>query len=85
MDNEKYRRETIESAKKVAGKKHEVSDYDSNDELDKGIAITHEQASDNYTEGTIDGKIDVVDNNGELKTHNGKALGDQSDLNNKDS
>ena len=73
MDNNN-KKEIIENAKKVAGKMYSVSDYESKEELDKGIAITHEQVSDNYMEGTIDGKIDRVNRDGELETHDGKSL-----------
>ncbi|WP_117160831.1 YozQ family protein [Paraliobacillus sp. X-1268] len=66
--------ESIENAKKVAGKVYDVSDYKSNDPTDKGIAITHEQVSDDYMEGTIDAKIDKVNNDGVLKSHKGKEI-----------
>ncbi|GGD02153.1 hypothetical protein GCM10007216_36080 [Thalassobacillus devorans] len=39
-----------------------------------GAAITHEQVSDTMTEGTIDGQIDQVDENGKLISHDGEAL-----------
>lgn len=71
---DKYRQKTIESAKKVAGKMYDVSDYESNEQLEKGTAITHEQATDDYTEGTIDGKVDKLDNNDELISHDGKSI-----------
>ncbi|WP_099157151.1 YozQ family protein [Virgibacillus ndiopensis] len=74
MGNDQNDKETIENANKVAGKMYDVSYYDSKNQLDKGIAITHEQVSDDYMEGTIDGKIDEVDSNDELKTHDGKNI-----------
>ncbi|WP_409253977.1 YozQ family protein [Bacillus sp. SCS-153A] len=46
---------------KLAGRTYEAADYNKNDELSQGLAMTHEQASDSLTEGTIDGKIDKVD------------------------
>ncbi|MCZ0701602.1 hypothetical protein J2T56_000192 [Natronobacillus azotifigens] len=39
-------------------------------EIDDGIAITHEQISDTFMEGTIDGQIDSVNKDGSLKSHN---------------
>lgn len=74
MGNDSNQKATIEHAKKVAGKMYDVSDYKSKEALDKGIAITHEQVSDNYTEGNIDGKIDALTSKDELKTHDGKAI-----------
>ncbi|OCA82012.1 YozQ family protein [Pseudobacillus wudalianchiensis] len=44
-----------------AGKTFEFNHYQSSDETEKGFAITHEQATDTYTEGTIDGNIDRLD------------------------
>lgn len=46
---------------KVAEKSYEPADYSSTDEIDKGLAITHEQVSDTYMEGTIDGEIDNLE------------------------
>ncbi|SET25520.1 Protein of unknown function [Oceanobacillus limi] len=68
------KRETIENAKKVADKTYNVSDYQSNQELDQGMAVTHEQASDTYTEGTVDGKIDQVEEQSKLKSHDGEDI-----------
>ncbi|WP_456271295.1 YozQ family protein [Bacillus sp. AK031] len=42
----------------LAGRTYESNDYKRKDELSQGLAITHEQASDSLTEGTIDGKIE---------------------------
>ncbi|WP_158290492.1 YozQ family protein [Halobacillus salinus] len=44
---------------------------------DKGQRITEEQASDSYMEGTIDGKIDQVGEDGELISHDGEELSRQ--------
>ncbi|WP_328701002.1 YozQ family protein [Aquibacillus kalidii] len=71
---DKKRKEMMENADKVAEKMYDPSDYQSNSERDKGFAITHEQATDNYTEGTIDGKIDDVDSNGQLKSSKGREI-----------
>ncbi|MGJ9459189.1 YozQ family protein [Oceanobacillus sp. CF4.6] len=43
-----------EKAKTVADKTYQYSDYYSNDQLSKGVAVSHEQVSDTYMEGTID-------------------------------
>lgn len=44
--------------KDVAGKQYDPSFYENANEVEAGLATTHEQASDTYTEGTIDGNID---------------------------
>lgn len=44
----------------VAAKTFEPSDYKNNNELEAGLAVTHEQVSDTLTEGTVDGEIDNV-------------------------
>ena len=58
-NNEEIQKENL----KVAGKVYNPSDYKSNSVVSNGIAITHEQASDTWTEGTIEATID--DLNGE--------------------
>lgn len=65
---------TNNKSEKIAEKSYEPADYGSNDETDKGLAMTHEQVSDAYMEGTIDGSIDQVDENGELKSHDGEKI-----------
>lgn len=45
----------------VAENSFDPSDYSSSQEVDQGLAITHEQVSDTLTEGTIDGKIDNLE------------------------
>jgi len=47
-----------QSQENIAGKYYEPHYYNSNSEVESGIATTHEQASDTLVEGTIDGKID---------------------------
>ncbi|TCT20321.1 uncharacterized protein DUF4025 [Melghiribacillus thermohalophilus] len=42
----------------LAEKNYDPEDYNRKDEMSRGLAITHEQASDTLTEGTIDGKIE---------------------------
>lgn len=61
------------NAEKVAEKNYEVEDYQSNDETASGLAVTHEQVSDAYTEGTIDARIDNVDENGKV-SGNGEEI-----------
>ncbi|MGJ9381934.1 YozQ family protein [Salipaludibacillus sp. CF4.18] len=63
-----------ENSDKVAEKSYEPEDYNRTDELSKGMTITHEQVSDTFTEGTVDGKIDDVEEDGSLKSHNGEAI-----------
>lgn len=43
----------------------------------KGKSITHEQVMDAYMEGTSDGKIDSVNENGELMDHNGEEINEK--------
>ncbi|ADU31704.1 YozQ family protein [Evansella cellulosilytica] len=62
---------THEQIDKVAEKTYEVNQYNSKDETENGLAVTHEQVSDAYTEGTIDAKIDEVNENGQKTS--GKA------------
>ncbi|MED1202405.1 YozQ family protein [Heyndrickxia acidicola] len=60
MDNKKDKLDTS----KIAGRTFEKDDYNREDETSSGLATTHEQANDNYAEGTIDGKIEKE--NGEI-------------------
>ncbi|WP_010094637.1 YozQ family protein [Ornithinibacillus scapharcae] len=62
------------NSNEVAEKYYDVSGYQSNNQTEKGLAITHEQATDAYTEGTIEAKIDQLDEQGELKSHNGEDI-----------
>jgi len=41
----------------IAGRYFNPSDYDGNTQLEKGLAETHEQVSDDYFEGTIDQEL----------------------------
>lgn len=51
--------QTLEnSAGKVAEKTYQPSDYEKHSTISQGLAVTHEQASDDYMEGTNDGTID---------------------------
>ena len=52
----------VESSQ-IAGRQYEVEDYKRQDQLSSGLATTHEQASDDYMEGTIDAMFEKnVDN-----------------------
>ncbi|WP_445489438.1 YozQ family protein [Niallia sp. 03133] len=44
----------------VAGRIYSAKDYHKSDEVSKGFAQTHEQASDTMTVGTIDGVMENV-------------------------
>jgi hypothetical protein len=41
----------------VAENSYQPSDYQSSEEVEQGLAITHEQVSDAYMEGTVDAGI----------------------------
>lgn len=45
---------------KIANNYYTPDDYKKNDELSSALAVTHEQVSDAYTEGEINGVIDNV-------------------------
>ncbi|WP_026672504.1 YozQ family protein [Alkalihalobacterium bogoriense] len=49
---------TKKDSAEVATNSYDPKDYNSEKQVDKGLAITHEQVSDDYVEGTIDGEID---------------------------
>lgn len=66
-----------EKQSKVADKIYEAADYDHTDLIDQGTAITHEQVTDTFMEGTIDGEIDAVNSNGQLKSHSGEEINTQ--------
>lgn len=42
----------------TAGKYFDTIDYEGNTQLEKGLAETHEQVSDDYFEGTIDQNLE---------------------------
>ncbi|WP_082233447.1 YozQ family protein [Halobacillus massiliensis] len=50
----------------LGDRQYDPKDYSREDQMSKGLATTHEQAADTLTEGTIDGSIDQVDENGQL-------------------
>lgn len=41
----------------MAGKQFDVSYYEGETQMEKGLAETHEQVSDDYYEGTIDQQV----------------------------
>lgn len=47
----------------IAGKIYDTSDYQQTNNPSQGLAVTHEQASDSYNEGTID-QVEVNENDG---------------------
>ncbi|MFN7250109.1 MAG: YozQ family protein [Anaerobacillus sp.] len=55
------KRDENNSSNEIAEKSFDPSDYCSKNEVEKGLAITHEQVSDTYTEGTIEGEIDNIE------------------------
>lgn len=57
-----------------ADRTYQPSDYQKDDQFSQGLAITHEQATDTLTEGTIDGQIDQVDEEGKLVSYEGEKL-----------
>ncbi|MFC0270863.1 YozQ family protein [Metabacillus herbersteinensis] len=50
------KKEPLDSTQ-IAGRQYEVEDYKREDELSSGLAVTHEQVSDDYMAGTIDVKL----------------------------
>lgn len=52
MDNKKQNKST-----EIAGRTFDTSDYEKNDTLSSGLATTHEQVSDAYTEGEAGGEM----------------------------
>lgn len=44
----------------ISDKQYDPADYKKNDSLSQSFAVTHEQVSDTYTEGTVDGVIENV-------------------------
>lgn len=54
----KNNQDQFQASDEVAEKMYESSYYKSHSVTEKGLAITHEQVSDVYMEGTNDGKID---------------------------
>ncbi|MFX3623400.1 MAG: YozQ family protein [Ectobacillus sp.] len=49
-----------EQSGKLADKMYHAEDYNKQDQLSQAFSITHEQVSDCYAEGTIDGAMENV-------------------------
>jgi hypothetical protein len=52
---------------KLAGRYYQPEDYNGQDQLSSGLAITHEQASDTWTEGEIKATIDNTNDGQEIE------------------
>ncbi|GEL78574.1 hypothetical protein TMU01_28090 [Tenuibacillus multivorans] len=52
----KKKNQMNEDSRKIAEKDFEPSYYNEESQFEKGLAETHEQVSDDYSEGTIDRK-----------------------------
>ncbi|SEN57441.1 Protein of unknown function [Mesobacillus persicus] len=63
MANNKENKESL----KLAGRQYHTKDYDRQDELSSGLAMTHEQVSDVYSEGEILATIDNTDDGKEIE------------------
>ncbi|WP_247747345.1 YozQ family protein [Alkalihalobacillus sp. BA299] len=64
--NKHNNKPSMEHSKDVAENSYDPSDYKSSNETEKGLAFVHEQVSDSYVEGTIDGQIEETRNNADL-------------------
>ncbi|MFC7064048.1 YozQ family protein [Halobacillus seohaensis] len=60
--------------KTIGDRQYSPADYNRNDDTSEGLATTHEQVSDTLTEGTYDAKIDKVDKDGNLISHDGEEI-----------
>ncbi|WP_062356739.1 YozQ family protein [Bacillus kwashiorkori] len=52
-----------DDAKKIAGRHFSHELRNNTDQLSQGLTLTHEQVSDNYMEGTVDGMIEKREEN----------------------
>lgn len=57
-ETQTHSKENIDRTTDLAGKHFNTSDYKGTTQLEKGLAETHEQVSDDYFEGTIDQNLD---------------------------
>ncbi|MBK5446570.1 MULTISPECIES: YozQ family protein [unclassified Peribacillus] len=57
MDSKESKKDSLD----IAGRIYDVSDYKRKDTLSYGLAKTHEQVSDTYTEGEMQSIVDDVD------------------------
>ncbi|MFE0504735.1 DUF4025 domain-containing protein [Peribacillus butanolivorans] len=64
MDSKESKKDSLD----IAGRIYDVSDYKRKDTLSSGLAKTHEQVSDTYTEGEMQSVVDDVEGkNREIK------------------
>ncbi|MFJ7682221.1 YozQ family protein [Peribacillus butanolivorans] len=63
MDSKESKKDSLD----IAGRIYDVSDYKRKDTLSSGLAKTHEQVSDTYTEGEMQSVDDVDGKNIEIK------------------
>ncbi|MFB6801417.1 YozQ family protein [Peribacillus butanolivorans] len=63
MDSKESKKGSLD----IAGRIYDVSDYKRKDTLSSGLAKTHEQVSDTYTEGEMQSVVDDVGKNIEIK------------------
>ncbi|AXN41121.1 YozQ family protein [Peribacillus butanolivorans] len=63
MDSKESKKDSLD----IAGRIYDVSDYKRKDTLSSGLAKTHEQVSDTYTEGEMQSVVDDVGKNIEIK------------------
>lgn len=57
-ETQAHNKENIHDTTDVSGRYFNPSDYKGSTQLEKGLAETHEQVSDDYFEGTIDQNLD---------------------------
>lgn len=60
-------KERNQESLKLAGRYYKPEDYSGQDQLSSGLATTHEQASDTWTEGEIKASIDNTDDGKEIE------------------
>ncbi|CAH0347142.1 YozQ family protein [Bacillus sp. CECT 9360] len=49
------------NSSKIAGRTFEFEDYNRDDEVSSGLAVTHEQISDNYTTSALDSAVENME------------------------
>ncbi|WCN39547.1 YozQ family protein [Aneurinibacillus uraniidurans] len=62
--NKKNNTNVMNDARTIGDKQYDVRDYQSNTFVSKGLAATHEQVSDTYTEGTLEAVIESSESEG---------------------
>ncbi|MBN6187637.1 YozQ family protein [Aneurinibacillus sp. BA2021] len=63
MPNE-ANRDIQKSSEKMGDRTYKISDYYTASQTSEGLAVTHEQVSDTYMEGTVEATIDDSENAG---------------------